>query len=235
MEKYNDFLERTGYQKPEYDVDNTYFRPDGRVYEKVREDNQFKDFYGDTVVFDLDTETKKKVFGIIRQLYSAVPECFSEKINENTIHMTLHDLSAADKLDSVAAEVFDNEIKLANVLKENPVKPQTIKMRTNYVINMIHTSLVLALYPADENEWNKLQNLYDLIDKVRVCPYPYLTPHITLAYYNYNGFDVNSVYRLKEIVKELNKQSFEITLNTEKLVYQKFTSMNDYISIFNLI
>ena len=66
-------------------------------------------------------------------------------------------------------------------------------MKTNYVINMIHTSLVLALCPAVEKEWDNLARLYDLINQVKVCGYPYLTPHITLAYYNYNGFDVCSV------------------------------------------
>ena len=65
--------------------------------------------------------------------------------------------------------------------------------------------------------------------------YPYMTPHITLAYFNYDGFDAGSVQNLREVVNELNKESFEITLNTENIKYQKFTSMNDYISIFNLI
>ena len=235
MESYQDFLKRIEYQKSEFDVENTYFKPNERVYEKVRDDNHFKDFYGDTVVFDLDEETKKRVFGIIEKLYFVAPECFSECLNEITIHMTMHDLSASGNINSVATQIFENEINLLNVLKENPIKPMTIKMRTNYAINMLHTSLVLALCPADENEWNKLQNIYDLINKVKVCPYPYLTPHITLAYYNYNGFDIGSVNKLKEVVNVLNKQSFEITLNTEKLVYQKFISMNDYISIFNLL
>lgn len=235
MESYKAFSKRIDYQKPELGVDNIYFQPDGRVYEKVKEDNRFKSFYGDTVVFDLDSKTKEKIFEIIEKLYDAVPECFCEKLIRDTIHMTLHDLSASDNLDKTAPEVFNNEIKLLQVIGDNPIKKQTIKMKTNYVINMIHTSLVLALCPADEKEWEKLARLYDLINQVKLCGYPFLTPHITLAYYNYNGFDVCSVQKLKEVVKELNKESFEITLNTEKLVYQKFTSMNNYISIFNLL
>ncbi len=94
--------------------------------------------------------------------------------------MTLHDLSASDNLDSITSEVFYNEIRLLQIMKDHPHKPQTIRMKTNFVINMVSTSLVLALVPADEAEWNKLQTLYDLINEVMICPYPYLTPHITL-------------------------------------------------------
>lgn len=90
--------------------------------------------------------------------------------------MTLHDLSASDNLDSITSEVFYNEIRLLQIMKDHPHKPQTIRMKTNFVINMVSTSLVLALVPADEAEWNKLQTLYDLINEVMICPYPYLTP-----------------------------------------------------------
>lgn len=235
MENYNDFLNRISYQKSELQIGESFFNPDNRVYEKVNPDNTFKPFYGDTVVFDLDSRTKTRLYKFIDNLYQSVPECFCQRLDKNTLHMTLHDLSASDNLDSISSEVFQNEIKLLQILKANPQKPQTIKMKTNFVINMVSTSMVLALVPADEAEWNKLQILYDLINGVKVCPYPYLTPHITLAYFNYNGFDAGYVQKLKEVVNELNKESFEITLNCKKLVYQKFTSMNDYISIFNLI
>lgn len=150
------------------------------VYEKFNPDNTFKPFYGDTVVFDLDSRTKTRVIKIIEKLYQSVPECFCQRLDKSTLHMTLHDLSASDNLDSITSEVFYNEIKLFQIMKYHPHKPQTIRMKTNFVINMVSTSLVLALVPADEAEWDKLQTLYDLINEVKICPYPYLTPHITL-------------------------------------------------------
>lgn len=235
MESCNDFLKRISYQQSELQIGDGYFNPDGRVYEKVNPDNTFKPFYGDTVVFDFYSRTKTRIFKIIERLYKSVPECFCQMLDKSTLHMTLHDLSASYNLDSISSGVFQNEIKLLQIIKDNPQKPQTIKMKTNFVINMVSTSLVLALVPADEAEWDKLQTFYDLINEVKICPYPYLTPHITLAYFNYNGFDECSVQKLKEVVNEVNKESFEITLSTKKLVYQKFTSMNEYISIFNLI
>lgn len=185
-------------------------------------------------MFELESNAKKRVFEIIEKLYETVPECFGNKLIEDTIHMTLHDLSASENISTAGEQTFFNELKLLDTIRKNPIKPQTIKMRTNYVVNILNISLVLALVPADENEWNKLAELYDLIDTVRKCDHQ-LTPHITLAYYNYNGFDVASVQRLKELVRQLNKESFEITLNTENLVYQKFTNMTDYVNIFNLI
>lgn len=232
MENYRDFIKRISYQKAELQIGKGHFDPDERVYEKVNRSNGFKPFYGDTVVFDLDSRTKAKIAGIIDRLYEITPECFCEKIKEETIHMTLHDLSASDKLENVASEAFDNEVKLLRVLKDNPQKPMTIKMKTNFIINMVSTSLVLALVPENETEWNTLQQLYDLINQVRVCPYPFLTPHITLAYFNYNGFEEKSADKLKTNVLELNKNHFDITLRTSRLYYQKFVSMNDYISVF---
>lgn len=234
MENYNDFLKRISYQEADLQLGNGFFKPDSRVYEKVDRDNSFKPFYGDTVVFDLDSGVKNEIAGIIERLYGIAPDCFCEQVKEETIHMTLHDLSASDKLESVAEEIFDNEVKLLRVLKENPQNPMTIKMKTNFILNMVSTSLVLALVPENETEWNKLQEMYDLINKVKVCPYPFLTPHITLAYFNYNGFDASSADKLKAIVCELNQNRLDITLKTSKLYYQKFVSMNDYVSVFRL-
>lgn len=232
MECFDDFLKRISYQQAELQLGDGLFKPDKRVYEKVNQDNGFKPFYGDTIVFDLDSRVKSKIAGIIDRLYKTAPECFCERIKADTIHMTLHDLSASDALENVAAEVFDNEVKLLHVLRENPQKPMTIKMKTNFIINMVSTSLVLALKPENETEWNKLQRLYDLIDQVKVCKYPYLTPHITLAYFNCNGFDEKSADKLKSAVLELNKNSFGMALKTDSLYYQKFISMNDYVSVF---
>lgn len=232
MENYSDYLNRISYQKADLQIGEGSFKPDGRLFEKVNQGNGFKPFYGDTVVFDLDSCIKEKISGIIDRLYETAPECFCERIKADTIHMMLHDLSASDKLENMAVEVFDNEVNLLRVLKGNPQKAQTIKMKTNFIINMVSTSLVLALVPADEVEWNKLQEMYELINKVKVCPYPFLTPHITLAYFNYNGFDEKSADKLKSAVLELNEKNFDITLQKSRLYYQKFISMNDYISFF---
>ena len=74
------------------------------------------------------------------------------------------------------------------------------------------------------------------IDDVKKLGYP-LTPHITLGYYNVNGFSVTSARKLEAIVKELNttESEIQIELDTKELFYQKFVSMNEYINIFSLV
>lgn len=233
MEKYTDFLNRISYQQAELQIGEGRFNPDKRVYEKVQPNNTFKPFYGDTTVFELDSCTKFEISEIIDVLYTETPECFCEKIDKNTLHMTLHDLSASEHLENVSSEIFYNEVKILQMLKNKPIESETIKMKSNFIINMVGTSLVLTLVPESENEWNKLQALYDIINEVKVCPYPYLTPHITLAYFNHDGFDEISVQKLRNVVYELNRKSFDITLYTNKLYYQKFVSMNNYVSVFN--
>lgn len=235
MEAYSDFLTRTGeFEKPELAMGDGDFHPHAELGAKCRPDGTFGEFFGDTVVFELKHKAKEKFAEIIEELYAKVPECFSEKINAGTLHMTLHDLSASENLGEVAADVFNNEIKLIEVLKENPIEIKTVKMKTNFIINMVSKSLVMALVPEDEEEWNKLQTLYSLINQVKVCPYPFLTPHVTLAYFNTNGFGEKSVRKLKKIVEKMNEKGFEVTLHTNKLYYQHFRSMNDYTNIFPL-
>ena len=119
METYKDFLARISYQQPELLLEEGDFKPDKRVYEKVNPDNSFKPFFGDTVVFELDSSTKEMISKRIKKLYDTVPACFSEQINTDTLHMTLHDLSASDKLEKVSAEVFKNEVELLRFVKGN--------------------------------------------------------------------------------------------------------------------
>lgn len=234
METYKEFLDRiNSFEKSEIDLGDKYFKGSGSIALKVDENNGFKPFFGDTVVFNLDDNTKKTLAKIVDSIYAVVPECFCERLVQNTFHMTLHDLSNSPVLEDIAVELFHNEIK---VLKQSEkIAMQKIKMKSKYIFNMVNTSLVMGLYPTDEEEYNKLMYLYYLFDDVKKLGYP-LTPHITLGYYNVNGFSVESARKLENIVKELNAQEMEIEieLNTKELFYQKFVSMNDYINIFSM-
>lgn len=236
MESYEEFLQRIGkFEQEELCVGEGNFQTSEKVHKKVFPDNTFRPYYGDTVVFDLDSRTKKRIDRMIDTLYAAVPECFCERLTACTLHMTLHDLSASENKEEAAAAAFDNEIGLLRLLQEEPLEAQFIKMRPHFAVNMLGTSLVLALVPDSREQWEKLQVLYDFLSRIRQCPYPYLTPHVTLAYYNYSGFGEESVQKLKETVEEINRQpSFDIILNTQRLFYQKFVDMNSYFSVFRL-
>lgn len=95
---------------------------------------------------------------------------------------------------------------------------------------MVDTSLVLGLYPAGEDEYDRLMELYSVFDQVRKLNYPF-TPHITLAYYNVNGFDVQAARILEKTVNQLNNREIKIDLDPSRLHYQRFKSMNHYIDI----
>lgn len=234
MESFQSFLERiNSFETPELQLANKDFTPSKSLLEKVDENNCFKKFYGDTTVFDLDSKTKSKISQIIDKLYMLAPECFAEKLNPDTIHMTLHDLSNSSNLASgVINDVSQNKEKIINMLNTIKLPSQSIQMKTNYIINMVNTSLVLALSPCDEESYNRLMYLYQLFNNVRTLPYP-LTPHITLAYYNHNGFNINSVDKLKKLVGILNTIKFNISISPNQLKYQSFTDMNHYNNIIN--
>lgn len=232
METYKEFLDRiNSFEKKEVSFGNTYFNGNPSIAQKVDEKNVFRNFYGDTIVFNLDSAAKEKLEKIVERLYEAAPECFCERLISSTYHMTLHDLSNAPLLGDIAAEVFYNEILVLE--KRKQIKVTKIKMKTKYIFNMVGTSLVIGLYPVDESEYEKLMSLYVLFDEVKKLNYP-LTPHITLAYYNVHGFSAESAGKLEKMVRELNDFEMEIELDVVDLYYQKFRSMNDYINIFSI-
>ena len=234
METYQEFLDRIGhFEHREMYLGENDFMPNPSVWKKVQEDTKFSPFYGDTVVFDLSKEEKEIVNGLVSPLYESTPECFGERLIDSTFHMTLHDLSNSPNLEEVSANMQENETKLRNLLAETPVSVQTIRMKSKAVFNMVNTSIVLGLYPENEQEFEKLMVLYGLVNQIHELPYP-VTPHITLAYFNRNGFGQDTIRRLTKTVFELNQKSNSFELNTIRLVYQHFTSMNSYHTQFSL-
>lgn len=231
MEGYQAFLDRIGaFETPEMHLGDGDFAVSPSVAAKVSGDNTFRAFYGDTVVFDLDAQAKERIQGFAAAVHTAAPEAFCEPLVGSTFHMTLHDLSNSPVMEEVAERMEANERRLRELLAAHPVERQTIRMRTKAIFNMVNTSLVLGLCPADETEYQKLMQLYQLVDAVQTLPYP-LTPHITLAYYSSSGFDGAAAGRLVQAVNRLNAVQSEIVLDTGRLFYQHFTSMNDYRNV----
>ena len=127
----------------------------------------------------------------------------------------------------------ENEKKIALQCKKMK-EPTGIKMRSTCIFNMVNTSLVLGIYPIDEAEYKKLMNLYEIFDKIKELPYP-LTPHITLAYYNINGFSDLSARKLETMVCKMNEEAeTEFELDCKKLYYQRFRSMNTYTDVLKI-
>lgn len=235
METFKEFSDRiNSFQKKELDLGGKDFAVNPSLLHKVNADNTFKDFYGDTVVFDLDDKTKAELTEYTDLLYSGAPQCFCERLIPHTFHVTLHDLSNSPTLSEVAKQTFCNELKIMEIKSElQKLNPSKIKLKSTYVFNMVNTSLVLGLSPAAEKDYKAIMGLYSIIDVVKKLPYPF-TPHITLAYYNANGFDVTAAKSLESTVNKINAK-IDMELSLTDLYYQKFTNMNNYIDIVSLL
>lgn len=232
METFEQFLERiNSFEKPIFSLPNGDFEVNPSLKNKVDSDNNFKPFFGDTTVFDLTDITKEKIDSIVDELYLNAGECFCERLKGDTFHVTLHDLSNSNCLADIGGELFYNELNLLNLINENKISSSKITMKTNFIINMVNTSIVLALKPKTEEDYGKLMSVYNVVDKVKSLPYP-LTPHITLAYFNPDGFSDESARKLEKVVNKLNETEFDIALFTDTLHYEKFTDMNTYHKIF---
>lgn len=234
METYQEFLDRiSSFEQKSWHFAPGEFTPNPSLAKKVTSNNAFRRFYGDTVVFNLDDAVKEVLAGWQNQLYERAPECFCERLATDTFHMTLHDLTNSDDFSEIGEELRQNREKVQKLCKNLPFF-QTIKMRSKCIFNMVNTSLVLGLYPADEMEYEKLMRLYEVFHEVKELPYP-LTPHITLAYYNVHGFNEAAARKLEELVGQLNgaelKNEMEVLVKAKDLYYQTFDSMNRYTNI----
>ena len=238
-EGFENFLQRIySFEKPDFKFGVDLFVPNGSVTDKVEHNRHFSHFVGDTVVFNLDQTQRKVIFEkYIEPLYRVAPECFAEKLEEQTLHMTLYDLNSTKLFGfdhNTMCNMFSTEIAIYSLIEWLKTEPQTINMVTTCAFNMVNTSMVLGLRPKTEEDYEKLMHLYCYIETIKELPYP-LTPHITLAYFNRYYFGSYEIRKIEEVINEVNKDSFEIPLSTERLFYQKFTSMNRYYDILPFV
>lgn len=237
-ESLESFVDRIfSFEKLEFSFGTDVFSPNASVRNKVGDDRSFKTFIGDTVVFELKDEDKKILYDrYVKPFYEEVPECFAEKLREDTLHMTLHDLNATNNVDDVKtlSEIFRTELKVKALIDKLKLSSYTIKMSTTCVFNMVNTSLVLGLVPKEEEDYEKLMYLYSKIEAIHKLPYPF-TPHITLAYFNQNTFEGETLKKIECMANYLNKAAYTLELSTDRLFYQKFISMNDYFNILPFV
>lgn len=236
-ESYDAFLNRIfSFEKQDFSFGVERVEPSASVKDKVNEDRTFRYFIGDTVVFDLEDSQKSFIQNhYVEPLYRVAEDCLAEKFNERTLHMTLHDLNSSAQNDSrVMQRMFETEVALAQRLHEANIRAERINMVTTCVFNMVNTSLVLGLKPKTKEDYEKLMKLYWFVEDVLQLPYP-LTPHITLAYYRRNGFEGMQLQDIERVINELNRETFEITLSTDRLYYQKFVNMNEFVNIMPFI
>jgi hypothetical protein len=100
-------------------------------------------------------------------------------------------------------------------------------MKTTWLFNMVNTSIVLGLAPADEESWRRLDAMYTTLEDVVRLGYA-LTPHITMAYFLPGTYTQEQVQRLSATLRHVD---LEITLDMKNLVFQEFSDMNHYETV----
>lgn len=200
------------------------FSTNPNLRKKVDEEGRFLPFHGNTTVFLLNDDVKHQLRGLQEELYEKAGWMLAQKLDPATFHMTLHDLANAPKLDEdLSRRMADAEQKAKTLLRQWAGQPP-LKMRTTWLFNMVSTSIVLGLAPADEDSWNRLSSMYEAMEDVVRLGYA-LTPHITMAYYRPGTYSHDALWGLRDA---LHAVDMEVELRMEDLVYQTFTDMNHY-------
>lgn len=196
--------------------------------EKVDETGHFLPFIGNTVVFDLDLQTKQAIASLQQRLYDHAGELLAEKLSPDTFHLTLHDLangSPGAKTESWMEKTRPAAAVILAELKSESMAPLT--MKTTWVFNMVNTSIVLGAEPVDTESYDRLRRMYTRLNAVVPLNYA-LTPHITLAYFRPGIYSQSDLAPLRQA---LTKADIIFQLDMERLVLQNFSDMNHYTTI----
>ena len=204
------------------------FATNPNLRKKVDERGNLLPFLGNTVVFLLDDDTKERLRQLQESLYQAAPDMLAQPLQMSTFHMTLHDLAnGTPEQPGLQDYMRYTQERVSQILPHWKDAPP-LRMRATWLFNMVNTSIVLGLKPADEESWCRLDEMYTTLEDVVRLGYA-LTPHITMAYFLPGTYHSEQVHRLLEV---LRKVDLEIILRMEDLVLQNFWDMNHYETVF---
>lgn len=203
------------------------FSTNPNLLKKVDAKGNLLPFVGNTVVFLLDDDTKDRLRQLQEELYQAAPDMLAQPLQKSTFHMTLHDLAnglpGQPGLDAHMRYTQEAASKTLPLWKD----AAPLKMKATWLFNMVNTSIVLGLAPADEASLAQLDGMYTAMEEVVQLGYA-LTPHITMAYYRPGTYSPAQVQKLSAALRQVD---LEITLRMEDLVLQNFGDMNHYETI----
>lgn len=203
------------------------FTTNPNLRRKVDDEGNLLPYMGNTVVFLLERDTKERLGQLQETLYRAAPEMLARRLQPSTFHMTLHDL-ANGLPDQPGLRDFMayTEAQTAGILPRWKDAPP-LRMKATRPFNMVNTSIVLGLAPADGESRQRLGEMYRTLESVVNLGYA-LTPHITLAYFRPGTYSPERVQSLSDALKPVE---LELTLSMDNLVLQNFTDMNHYETI----
>ena len=152
----------------------------------------------------------------------------AERLRDESFHMTLHGLEDGVPGTPGLAERMSAAAALARPILARHRQGPALRMRATRLFNMLHTSVVLGLAPADGDSYARLDAMYLELEEVKRLGYA-LTPHITMAYYRPGRYSAAQAARLASALRPVE---LELSLAMEDLVLQDFTDMNRYTTVF---
>lgn len=193
---------------------------------KVADNGAFLPFFGNTVVFLLNEEVKQSLAVIQENLYRCAGDLLAEKLVPETFHMTLHDLANGPEENEALLREMTQAEKTAKAILARWWDWPDLHMKATATFNMVNTSIVLGLEPADGESWGQLDEMYCTLHQAVPLSYG-LTPHITLAYFRPGTYDRERLTALKEA---LGLVELDVTLKMADLQFQNFRDMNSYFA-----
>jgi len=195
---------------------------------KVDPEGRIIHYQGNTTVFLLDDDTKQQLARLQDRLYQAAPDMLAEKLDKDTLHMTLHSLADGTPDTPGLRDYMSHAFWGAQKLLPQWRGQGALDMRGTWMFNMCHTSIVLGLAPVDEMSERRLDWMQMQLEQVR-CLGGSMTPHITLAYFKPGRYSPEQVDRLRGA---LGPVDLRVSLRMEDLVIQNFQSMNEYHTVW---
>lgn len=203
------------------------FSTNPNLRKKVDDEGNLLPFVGNTVVFLLNDDTKEQLRQLQEELYRTAPDMLAKPLQISTFHMTLHDLANGTPDQPGLPDYMSYTQAQVSQILPNWKNAAPLHMKTTWLFNMVNTSIVLGLAPADEDSWQRLDEMYTALEDVVRLGYS-LTPHITMAYFLPGTYNQEQVQRLSAALYGVD---LEITLDMKNLVFQEFSDMNHYDTI----
>lgn len=191
---------------------------------------ELKPFYGDTVAFFLSESVQQLVGKVSEELYVRMGDSLSLPLPLEMAHVTLHDLHADTAFERIASPIAAAAEKLPELVAEaQNIEPILTSCTTAF--NLMNTSVVIGLIPADETEHEKLLRARRLFDEIR--PSDPFTPHITLAYYRPDAAVPIMPQKFRSVLTDLSEMvaNKPVPLKPELLYALRFDSMANYWKI----
>lgn len=202
------------------------FETNPNLLKKVSPEGEFLSFYGNTVVFLLEDQTKEILSALQAQLYMAAGQMLSQPLYPDTFHMTLHDLVNGTEPTADLCRKTEETKQQTEFLLASWRAQSLLRMKATWLFNMVNTSIVLGLAPADEETAFHLDALYTAMESIVPLGYG-LTPYITMAYFRPGRYSPEQLQPLRNALCPIE---LELELRMDRLVHQTFTDMNHYQS-----